>query len=165
MEEHLDLRDDGGFTLTEVLVTLAITGIIAAIAVPLFINQRRQAVDDLTVRSVVMSGEALERAAQDFPAASANQYKLSKTGTQVMVYLDLNKDGKLQEDAEPFERVNLEGAEDIQLKVLSTHAGSFTIYGWSGKGREYTQNTKAAAYDSASSGFVRGVHDSRYDLP
>lgn len=165
MEERLDLRHDDGFTLTEVLVTLAITGAIAAIAVPLFINQRRQAVDDLTVRSVVMTGEALERAAQDFPATPANRYKLVKTGNQVMVYLDLNEDGKLQESREPFERVNLEGAEKVQLKVLSSQPGSFTVYGWAANGREYTQTTKAAAYDSASSGLVRGVYDSRYDLP
>lgn len=165
MEKCPDIRDDDGFTLTEVLVTLAITGIIAAIAVPLFINQRRQAVDDLTVRAVVMSGEALERAAQDFPATDANQYRISKDGTKVRVYIDLNEDGNLQENREPFEQVNIEGAEKIQLKVLSTQAGSFTVYGWAENGREYTKNTKAAAYDSASTGFVRGVHDSRYDLP
>ena len=165
MEKHPGIHTDDGFTLTEVLVTIAITGVIAAIAVPLFMNQRRQSVDDLVVRSVVMSGEALERASQDFPAASATQYKIAKSGNEVKVYLDLNSDGKLQEDAEPFERVNIERGGDIQLKVLSTQAGSFTVYGWSAKGREYTATTKAAAYDSASSGFIRGVHDSRYELP
>lgn len=165
MENRPGIHADDGFTLTEVLVTIAITGIIAAIAVPLFMNQRRQGVDDLVVRSVVMSGEALERASQDFPAASATQYKLVQNGNEVKVYLDFNGDGKLQESDEPFERVNIERGRDIKLTVLSTQAGSFTLYGWSDKGRQYTANTKAAAYDSASTGFVRGVYDSRYELP
>lgn len=61
-------RPDGGFTLVELLVTMGVIGILAAIAIPLLLDQRQKANDAVTTADTRRVGA---RVAQHWLAESA----------------------------------------------------------------------------------------------
>ena len=63
-------ENDGGFTLIELLVVIIIIGILAAIAIPIFLNQRKKAVDASIKSDVKTVADAMETWAVDNPSAA-----------------------------------------------------------------------------------------------
>jgi prepilin-type N-terminal cleavage/methylation domain-containing protein len=68
------MREEEGFTLIELLVVMIIIGILAAIAIPLFLNQRKNAVDasiKSDLRTIANEMESVYTNSQAYPASFA----------------------------------------------------------------------------------------------
>jgi prepilin-type N-terminal cleavage/methylation domain-containing protein len=78
---------EGGFTLIELLVVIIIIGILAAIAIPVFLNQRKKAVDTSMksdLRTVANEEETYFTDNQNYIAvASANPAVVGTTNVQL----------------------------------------------------------------------------------
>ncbi|WP_432487602.1 type IV pilin protein [Kineococcus sp. SYSU DK018] len=138
---------DQGFTLIELLVVMIIIGILSAIAIPVFLNQREKAADTATksdMRTVANEVESFFTDNQDYPTVAAT------TGTAT-----IGTGGNT---------VKLSDGVSIQVKresaaataVTSGAATGFCIVGFNTKGSK-DASTNAYYYDSLNGGFLTGT--------
>lgn len=105
-------RDDGGYTVVELVVVLAIIGVLAAIAVPVFLGQRQKAADTATkadLRNFAVQITAAQTEVGTFPLASALDAwnPAMRTSSGVVVGLNWVSDTDFC-----FVGMNLDGSRD-----------------------------------------------------
>lgn len=88
MKNYNDIRDknESGFTLVELLVVILIIGILAAIAIPVFLNQRKAAVD-ATAKSDMKNAIT---ATQQYYNSNPNAPKVDLPSMQKLMSKDAN---------------------------------------------------------------------------
>ncbi|MGO1819784.1 prepilin-type N-terminal cleavage/methylation domain-containing protein [Senegalia sp. (in: firmicutes)] len=86
-------RDNKGFTLVELIVVLAILGIIAAIAVPRYLNIQ----ESTRVKADEVTAETIERAAKLYMAEKPNISAIPSLN-------DLKTEGYLEEEPKPQQK-------------------------------------------------------------
>jgi len=115
-----------GFTLIELLVVMIIIGILAAIAIPTFLNQRKNGYNSATKTDLGNIGLAFESAAVD---KGGDFTKIFVSGKGVANDI-LATNGVLTASTYPTSTVEFSGTQNVTLTLATTAtATQFCVYG------------------------------------
>jgi prepilin-type N-terminal cleavage/methylation domain-containing protein len=121
----MDDREQG-FTLIELLVVMIIIGILAAIAIPTFLNQRKNGYNSATKTDLGNIGLAFESAAVD-KGGDFTKIFVSGKGLATNV---LATNGVLTASTYPASTVEFSGTQNVTLTLAAdATATQFCVYG------------------------------------
>ncbi|HVU61108.1 MAG TPA: prepilin-type N-terminal cleavage/methylation domain-containing protein [Mycobacteriales bacterium] len=122
-------ENEGGFTLIELLVVIIIIGILAAIAIPVFLNQRKKGYDAGIKSDLRNAATAEETYLTDYSGYATTQAELVTEGWKPSSKTDYKN-----------------GAQTISISVRNGN-GSYCLHADSASGKTWY-------YDSANGGLL-----------
>ena len=136
---------DKGFTLIELLVVVIIIGILAAVAIPVFLNQRKKAVDSVSKSDIKNAALAVETWITDNPQAAIVAQELVAPNTGAA--------GTALEGFTPSP------GNTVGVRPSAT-LGAYCLYAFNANGDAATAAGTAYLYQSLNGGLQAAAGDS-----
>ena len=136
---------DKGFTLIELLVVVIIIGILAAVAIPVFLNQRKKAVDSGVKSDLKNAALAVETWITDNPQAAITAQEIT------------DATGAAGSELGGF---TTSPGNTIGIRPSASEVGAYCLYGFNSNGDDATAAATAYLYQSLNGGLQAAAGDS-----